>query len=69
MVKRKQPETDPLKAARGTCQQCAHWHAGECRRYPPASIVGPTEEGDDSPLYVWPLTTADEWCGEFRGNN
>ena len=38
------------------CFECRHWCAlneqiGECRRHAPAD--------------VWPVTSADEWCGDF----
>lgn len=57
-----------------TCSACRFWKQnegkehGECRRYPPQSTerVG-TEAGEvSSTTYSdWPLTDADEWCGEF----
>jgi hypothetical protein len=58
-----------------SCSCCRFWervHAesdvGQCRRYPPqASDIETTE---DSPaglaiLHDWPLTLANNWCGEF----
>lgn len=49
------------------CATCVFWveqpkverSNGQCRRYPPA--VMRTDQGLRS---MWPLTHADEWCGE-----
>lgn len=49
-----------------SCAACAFWFRGagrqtECRRYPP-QVVG----FDEGPEMLWPETTADDWCGEFK---
>lgn len=49
------------------CSECKYWEkeywtpaddACECKRFPP--ILNPAGE------WIWPQTTADGWCGEFR---
>ena len=57
----------------GSCERCVFWdrmndHVGECRRYPPR--IGPNDEPDGPDTMgphtaVWPITFADEWCGEW----
>ena len=43
------------------CQSCEFWERevsgerGICRRFPPLSYGG------------WASTTADDWCGEYKG--
>jgi hypothetical protein len=54
------------------CTNCAHFRRapsetaeeqdfGECRAHPPLLIVV-----DDEPVSMYPLVTADEYCGEHR---
>ena len=56
---------DPLKPA---CKNCRAWKAdntgwGECRRYAPRT---PPEQIKDVTMpYLWPETSADDWCAEF----
>lgn len=59
---------DEFAKARGTCQSCTHWHAQECRRYPPQILVVELDDGSDGPAFLWPLTESDEFCGEHKGN-
>ena len=45
-----------------TCKTCRFWEQrhypkGFCRRYP--LVLEAT---------TWPVTTADDWCGEYRRN-
>lgn len=48
-----------------TCDECKHWKGpdehgrGECRRYAPR----PSRRMERMP--AWPLTVAQDWCGEF----
>lgn len=54
-----------LATTRGTCASCAHWEpnaektCGMCVRFPP--VVISDEEGIST---VFPITEADERCGE-----
>ena len=49
------------------CLTCAFFKSdnkteiGECHRYPPISL--PEDDGGLS--FSFPITAADEWCGEF----
>lgn len=52
------------------CKECVYWAISEedleepyaqCRRYAPR----PTEPSQ--PLFIWPETHEDDWCGEFKG--
>ena len=50
-----------------SCAACAFWFRGErgtpeCRRYPPQIVAFEVEPVE----VLWPETTADDWCGEFR---
>lgn len=61
------------------CEQCRHFHVlpriapppgdrllGECRRFPPAAPPTVISVGSEStPLAMFPLLRAGEWCGEF----
>jgi len=54
------------------CAKCAYWKAtadneGVCRRQPPQAI---TFEVDDEVKFEtrFPVTAADDWCGEFKAN-
>jgi hypothetical protein len=60
------------------CGQCVYWHKvdtihdvlgapvdlGQCRRLPP--VIDMTSEAKRSLQAVFPLATADTWCGEYR---
>lgn len=49
------------------CQNCKFWDVGKrgnrglmrCRRYPPPGTDSPNAD-------YWPMTLADDWCGEFK---
>lgn len=44
--------------------------SGECRRNAPiATIPKRSPEDDYSRLPIWPLTMANEWCGEWEGHD
>ena len=58
-----------------TCGKCRFWfvkpplrehEGGDCRRWPP-SILPVTVANSSKRLdrTQWPLTLADQWCGEF----
>lgn len=53
-----------------SCEGCMFWkeisgYSGMCRRYPPTI---PPKEIDDREEGYWsfPMTMADDWCGEFH---
>jgi hypothetical protein len=59
------------------CGECIYWTpmqgsptVGQCRRYPPTPVprlVKLPEEGYSSEFrYHKPMTTADDWCGEYK---
>ena len=64
------------------CPKCAHWCPlgdgvnnvhGECRRYAPkpkrhedCKCKNTSDESDDGCLAVFPVTSFDQWCGEFK---
>lgn len=60
-----------------SCGQCFFWEpagekrtSGVCHRFPPRTVVFEDENGDtDIKGSVWPLVSAEQWCGEFRGAN
>lgn len=43
---------------KGKCFDCFYWDNGSCRKNPPTVIGGEI-------LAAWPITTGDDWCGEF----
>ncbi len=46
-----------------TCAVCRWWLSGLCRRFPPTV----TPESDlEYRCSEWPVTAADDWCGEFK---
>ena len=52
-----------------TCAKCAYWNAkgtddGECRRQPPQAISFKVNEEVKFETR-FPMTAADDWCGEF----
>lgn len=59
------------------CAQCHFWQSrtaahtvGDCHRFPPAVIV--VNDADDELTQtrdMWPIVTAGQWCGEFKGKN
>ena len=57
------------------CAQCAFWKSrtaansvGDCHRYPPAVVVINDEDGNPTQARdMWPITTAEQLCGEFKG--
>lgn len=54
------------------CKTCAYWTVqtqsvyGQCHRYPPRPDVVEAES-ETVQRDVRPLTTANEWCGEWKG--
>ena len=49
------------------CNSCPHWKqattaTGECRRNPPSPVPLPERRMGA----IWPITKADDWCGEFE---
>ena len=58
-----------------TCLNCRFWDAwpdaqvGYCRRYAPKPlplVLVLDDDGSDRAEAMWPITDADEWCGEFE---
>jgi hypothetical protein len=60
------------------CDKCRFWdddvgfgNDRPCHRMPPVMMWG--EEGKKVPVDphygMWPLTSADDWCGEFKQKN
>ncbi len=52
---------------RPTCETCPFWEDGNCRRYPPHIYEKgclEDKEGNFLPVYFYPETEGDEWCGE-----
>lgn len=54
----------------GYCVDCAYWDAcsppdGRCRRHAPAAAAG-DQTGETGSTASWPLTLAQDWCGEWR---
>lgn len=52
----------------GRCELCRFWNseaddAGFCQRYPPTVLHNSTAR---TVATEWPVTAADDWCGEFR---
>lgn len=41
-----------------SCQVCAAWIDGVCRRHPPVYTSG-------APTWEWPHTMPTDWCYEF----
>lgn len=58
------------KPANVSCGDCRYWTpalgrdraGGECHRFPPVPNPDAAMAGKD----LWPLTTANQWCGEFN---
>lgn len=54
------------------CKACVYWvteaanQYGQCHRYPPRPDVV-EEDGEAAQRDVRPLTSANEWCGEWKG--
>ncbi len=56
------------------CAQCVHWDPaspveGRCRRNAPGAHAHPIARDsaeDKTPAAVWPLTLAQDWCGEWQ---
>jgi hypothetical protein len=57
------------------CRSCRWWDgwpgddAGFCRRHAPKPlplIIVQDEAGDDHAEAIWPITTHDDWCGEYQ---
>jgi len=42
-------------------------HLGRCRRYPPATVVPVATPQGPQPIWVWPVTMAEDGCGEWQG--
>ena len=53
-----------------SCCDCEHWDhyypdgRGECRRYPPQAVSGPSLEW--SLEWHWPTTRARDWCSDWK---
>ena len=52
------------------CAQCMWWRRGNvscgaCQRYAPTPISAPNAL-DHEYLAAWPITEADDFCGEFK---
>jgi hypothetical protein len=52
-----------------SCQACAYWKntesmSGECHRHAPQAIVFNVENGLKFESH-FPLTAAEDWCGDF----
>jgi len=51
-----------------SCGQCRFWLDGDelgvCHRHAPMPYAAENEPGDAET--VWPLTSANQWCGEFE---
>lgn len=66
-----------LRRKVSSCKACAFWHSldmattgvendgGECRRRAPSPAAQP-EDDYTSPYAAWPITFAEEWCGEWE---
>jgi hypothetical protein len=48
-----------------TCQTCRHWHAHECRRFPPLRTEVQWCGGSRSFYPEWPQTSGHHFCGEW----
>ena len=63
------------------CSECRFWlnwdsemtNLGECHRFPPRmlAVQRPDAEGESAATVRpndggWPLTSPDDWCGEFQ---
>jgi hypothetical protein len=58
------------KKAHRACEACAFWNPmedshGECRRHAPQTVAF---EVDDEVKFesMFPVTAADDWCGDFE---
>jgi hypothetical protein len=59
-----------MSEQRGRCSRCVYWKPragvekeGSCCKHAPMPVV----QAPRSTLFVtWPITMADDWCGEFR---
>ena len=71
-------EEDLLSGGTLCCGSCRYWVIfpaeplqpveGTCQRYPPQGIQ--RDAGDYGELWgVWPIVTADEWCGEWSATS
>jgi len=54
------------------CGECKFWEAekeqstlGRCRRHAPKTITNGLSEKHVAVTTVWPLTTDQDWCGEW----
>lgn len=60
-----------------TCKECRYWlpknaarTGGHCKRYPPDVVVVEDDDGDLCQTRdMFPVTSSEEWCGEFQGRN
>lgn len=67
-------ETPPPAPNRTECRDCVYWSVlvrnghlpdeGECHRFPPVAMPMLATEHATKPVFYWPDTTANEWCGE-----
>lgn len=62
--------TEAIQSQSTACQKCAFWKPtvdakGECRRNAPQSVVFAVDETTQFETR-FPLTEADDWCGEFK---
>jgi len=54
-----------------TCLSCFFWqqdeeNSGTCHANPPAVVALLNNEGNLTPVTVFPATSDDEWCGEYQ---
>ena len=53
-----------------TCGGCAFWRQdeqdGQCKRYAPRGAVLVAPDEDFEAMTVWPWTSTDDWCGEWK---
>lgn len=54
------------------CYDCYYWNEdskerGACRRHAPAAqVLAADRPGAPETSAAWPVTRADDWCGEFH---
>ena len=51
------------------CDKCKFWEGAQCRRFPPVAcrIGAPVDtiSTETRPVFEFPYTCQDDWCGEF----
>lgn len=64
------------RSTRGSCAECMYWNeagdVGHCRRHAPQIVAAQMSIPPGVPpsvfrpdLGIFPVTTADDWCGEY----